>query len=115
MVANGRPVLVAFIALELSLMNYLHFYTSVSRSHAFYPLSEILSGFVSVSTHPSLSLFASLYKLLHCSSVLCLDGNTGEPSHWLVQAGRELYRVQAGSIHGKCGLIEIFQHVLVHA
>ena len=61
--------------------------------------------------YPSLLL---LYKLWWCCSVSCLDGNMGEPCHWLAQAGRELRWVQVGSIHGKCGLMEIFQHVLVH-
>lgn len=58
MAANGRPVLVTFIASELSLVNYLHFYTSVSQSHAFYLFSSVLSGSVFVSMHSSLS-FAS--------------------------------------------------------
>jgi len=40
MVANGRPVLVTFIALELSFMNYLHFCTSVSWSHTFHLLDH---------------------------------------------------------------------------
>lgn len=50
-----------FIALELSLVNYLHFYTRMLRSQAFYLIS--LDCFF-LSMHPLLSSFASFMEVV---------------------------------------------------
>lgn len=71
MAANGRPVLVIFIALELSLMNYLHFHTFVLWSHAFDLLSSVLSGLSFVSMHPSLSFIILHYRFISIFYMSC--------------------------------------------
>lgn len=71
MVANGRPVLVVFIALELSLMNYLHFHTFVLWSRALSLFSSILSGFSFVSMHLSLSFIILHYPFISMFYISC--------------------------------------------